>query len=128
MNPIVLSKGLLNPNLNVSLYTVPKEYSYMYCSLILTAADGNGMAFTAWATLQAIVRPQDTVAFYPTATGNPTNTAFNNFTKKGLLVGPGETIYLYTQQNDISYRLTGYGVPIINNTGLNLPNAVENIR
>jgi hypothetical protein len=127
MNPIILSKGLLPPNINVSLFTIPAEYSYMLCNLFLTAANGNGMAFTAWITLDAVPQNKDTIANYPTATSNADGMIFNNLKIPNLIVGPGESIVLNTAQIDISYRLTGYGVPAINNTGLMLPNAVDYI-
>lgn len=127
MNQIVLSKGLLNPNLNIFLFTVPPEFSYMFCNLFLTSANGNGMAFSAWITLQAVPQPKDIIASYPTPTTNADGMIFNNLKIPNLLIGPGESVVLYTQQTDISYRLSGYGVSAVNNTVLISPNAVDSI-
>jgi hypothetical protein len=110
MLEVALSKGLLNPNLNINLFTCPPDVSYMYCELILTAANGNGMSFTAWITSQVVPQDQDLIIYFPTPTQNSEGISFNNYIKKDIFLVPGESLILNTQQTDLSYRLTGYAV------------------
>lgn len=120
MNQIVLSKGLLNPNINTTLYTVPNNIAYVYCVLVLTAANGNGMMFNLWSSLNIVPQQKDLLNTYTNPALNSSDTIFNNFTKDGFLIGSGESLIINTPQTDLSYRLTGYPVPVSSNTILSI--------
>ncbi len=120
MSNVLLAHVVPDQQINTVLFTVDNSNLYYMCNLIITNLNNTGIAFNCAISKESTPNPQDYVYFSPDIITNENGQVLNHYILEDLLVAQGESVIVYTTLPNLSFRLTGYPYPYVDQASVNV--------